>query len=119
MRPVAAGRLAIAADPVAGNRQKQRRDAERLQRRRVDDEPGAEARGRPEDRSAQERNGDEGDEHEVGRSVEDVDLREQRHLKDRGDEENRGAFRDVGCHRFFGINTTSELSVLKFTNGCT
>src|SRR6266576_2979794 len=92
VRAVSAGRLAVAPDPVAGDGQQERGDAEGLQRRRVDDEAGAETGGRAEDRSAEE-----GDRYE-----------------------NRGGFRDVGDHRFFGgNNTTSELSVSKLTNGCT
>ena len=118
MGPVAARRLAVAADPVAGDRQQQRGDAKGLQRRRVDDETRSETGSGAEDRPAEQRHADQGHQHEVGRAVEDVDLREQRHLDDRGDEEHGRPFRDVGDHRFFGISTTSELNVLKFTNGC-
>ena len=53
VRAVAAGRLAVAADPVAGEREQERGDAERPEVRRVDEQPGEEAADRAEDRAAQ------------------------------------------------------------------
>src|SRR5204863_6739489 len=116
--PVAPGRLAVSADPVTGDRQQQRGDPERLQGRGVDDEAHGEPRDRAEDRPAQQRDRDERDEHEVGGAVKDVDLREQRDLDDGRDEEDRGRLGGVSDHRrFFGISTSTELSVLKSANG--
>ena len=115
---VAAGRLAVAADPVAGDRQQQRGDPERLQGRDVDDEADGEPRDRAEDRPSQERDRHQRHEHEVGGAVEDVDLREQRDLHDRRDQQDRGSLGGVGDHRrFFGISTSTELRVLKSAKG--
>ena len=56
VRAVAAGRLAVAADPVPGERQQQRREAERLERRRVDERgPPKNPADGTEERAAQER----------------------------------------------------------------
>ena len=70
---VAAGRLAVAADPVAGDREQQRGDAERPEVRRVDEQPGPEAGDGAEDRAAQQRDAEQRDEQEVRRAAEDVD----------------------------------------------
>ena len=51
------GRLAVAADPVPHQGQEERGHAHRLERRRVDDDPGEEAADRTEDGAAQERDG--------------------------------------------------------------
>src|SRR5437764_2257510 len=56
---VAAGRLAVAADPVAGDSQDERREPERAEVGGVDDEPGAEAAGGAEDGAAQARDADQ------------------------------------------------------------
>src|SRR6476659_5676888 len=69
---VAAGRLAVAADPVAGDRQQQRGDPEGLERRRVDDETRSEAGGGAEDRSAEQRHADQGHQAAVARAVDAV-----------------------------------------------
>ena len=90
VRAVAAGRLAVAADPVARERQHERREAERAERGRVDDEPGEEAADRTDDAAAEQGDRDERDEQHVGHGAEDVDLREDRDLGDRCDEEQGG-----------------------------
>src|SRR5262245_10544163 len=98
MRAVPAGRLAVAADPVAGERQEQRARAERLQVRGVDEEPGVEACDRAEDRASQESDGRKRDEHEVGRAAARLDAREDRALEDHGREEDDAGLQDVGEH---------------------
>ena len=56
----------------------------------------------PEHRAAQERDGDEHHEHEVGHAAEHVHLREDRDLEDRRDEEeHRGLEAVERAHRFF------------------
>ena len=65
---IAPGRLAVASDPEAGEREQERREAERAEAGDVDQEAGPEAGDGAEDRALCERDGDEGDEHEVGRA---------------------------------------------------
>ena len=64
-----------------------------------------------EDRALRERDGDEGDEHEVGRAAEDPDRGHDRHLEDRDDEEEGCGFRDREghgiCGRGFSLARTS------------
>ena len=59
VRPVAARRLAVAADPVADQREQERAEPERLERRRVDDQPGEEPGAGADDRAAQQRDRDD------------------------------------------------------------
>ena len=88
---VAAGGLAVAPDPVAGQRQQQRGEPERLEGRRVDDEAREESGAGSGHGTAQQRDGDERDEQEVGRAAEDLDVREDRDLEDRGEEDEPAA----------------------------
>ena len=60
------------------------------ERGRVDEQPGEEAAHRADDAAAQQRDRDERDEQHVGDGAEDVDLREDRDLDDRRDEEQGG-----------------------------
>jgi len=53
VRPVAAGGLAVAADPVADQRQEERAEPERLERGRVEDQPGEEPGAGAHDRAPQ------------------------------------------------------------------
>ena len=55
VRAVAAGRLPVPADPEAGEREDERREAERAERGGVDDQAGEEAADRAGDAAAQER----------------------------------------------------------------
>ena len=59
--------LAVAAGPVAGEREQERREAERPERRDVDDQAGGEPGDRPGDGAAKQRDRDERDEQDVGR----------------------------------------------------
>ena len=52
VRAVASGRLAVAADPEAGEREQERGEAERAELGDVEQEPGPEAADRAEDRAA-------------------------------------------------------------------
>src|SRR6187401_2384472 len=63
--PAAAGRLAVAPGPVAGEREHDRRRPERAERHHVDEEPAGEARRRAGDRACGERNADDRDEQQV------------------------------------------------------
>ena len=74
MGAVAAGRLAVAADPVAGEREQERGEPERPERRGVDEQPGEEAADGADDRAAEERDRDERDEQEVGHAAEHVEI---------------------------------------------
>ena len=87
MRAVASGRLAVASDPVAGDREDERREPEPAERRGVDEQAGEEPGARADDGSAEQRDGNERHEQHVGDAVEDVYLREDRDLQDRRDEE--------------------------------
>ena len=95
MRAIASGRLAVAPDPVSGDRQHERRQAELAERRGVDEQPGEEAARRTDDRTAEKRDGDERHEQDVRHATEHVHLREDRHLHDRRDEEKRGGLEAV------------------------
>ena len=121
VRAVAAGRLAVAPDPVAGERQHERRQPELAERRRVDEEAGEEAADRADDGAAQERDGDERHEHEIRHAAEHVHLREDRDLKDRRDEEQcRGLEAVDARHRFFvETSAATASSESKLANGWT
>src|SRR5215210_709018 len=122
MAAVTAGRLAVAADPVAGDRQEQRGDAERAQGGRVDEQPGREAGGGAIDRPAKERDRDQGEEDDVGIATQDRDVREDRHLQDRSDEDEHGGLErleQVDRHRLrsFSTSTITDWSESKCTRG--
>ena len=122
MRAVAAGRLAVAPDPVAGEGQDERREAERAERRGVDDEPREEAADGSGDAAAEQRDRDERDEQDVGDGAEDMSLREDRDLGDRCDEEQGGGLDAVAeRHRrgFFGTSTATASSEPRSAKGCT
>ena len=108
VRAVAPGRLAVAADPVAGERQQQRGDAERPEVRGVDEQAAEEAGGRAEDRPAQERDRDERHEQQVGRAADDLDRVQDRDLDDRGDEDDERALSASSAltARPFGTSTS-------------
>ena len=119
---VAAGRLAVAADPVGADGEQERGDAEGLQLRRVHEQPGHEARRRAEERAAQERHAEQRHEQQVRHRARDVDRREERDLDQRGDEEERRRLDDVRGHGSDGVGrrllrTTTESSEPKRTNG--
>ena len=87
---VAAGRLAVAPGPVAGERVEQRRDAERVEREHVDEEAAEEAGDGADDRPAQQRDREQREQEHVGDAAGDVERREQRHLQQGRDEDDRG-----------------------------
>ena len=122
MRAVAARRLAVAADPVAGDRQHERGQPELRERRGVDEQPAEETADRTEERAAQQRDGDERHEQQVGLAAEHARLREDRDLEDRRDEqEHRGLEAVDAGHRLLrsrrGRRPTSSES--KLANGLT
>ena len=121
MPAVAAGRLAVAADPVAGDREHERRQAERAERRRVDDQAREEAAEGADDRAAQQRDGDERHEQKVRHASEDVHLREDRDLEDRRDEEeHRGLDAVEPVHRcLVEISAATASSESSCANGVT
>src|SRR4051794_16377226 len=123
MQAVAARRLAVAPDPVAGDAQEQRRAAERGQVRGVHDETGPEAHRGAHDRAAEQRDAEEGDEQDVRRPAEYVDRVEDRDLQDRHEEDDCSCLGDVeqvhgspwlAC---FGTSTTTDSSDEKSTYG--
>ena len=119
MTPVATGRLAVPADPVAGDRQDERGQPELAERRRVDEQPGEEAADGADDGAAQQRHGHERHEHEVGHAAEHVHLSEDRDLEDRRDEqEHRGLEAVERVHRFFvEMSAVTVSSESKLANG--
>src|SRR5918994_229698 len=108
VRAVATRRLAVAADPVTGHGEQQRRLTEPREVRSVQEEPGREPRGGAPDRTAQERDRDERDEQEVGRAACDLDRADDRRLQHDGDEDEHRGLEDVGAHR------TSTVTVRRF-----
>src|SRR5215203_2825536 len=94
VRAVAAGRLAVAAGPVARQRVEERSHAERVERHYVDEEPCEEAGRRADNRPAQERDREEREQEHVGDAAGDVERREDRDLEQGGDEDDR---RDDGA----------------------
>src|SRR4029450_2777371 len=124
VRAVASRRLAVAPDPEPGEREQERREAERAEPRDVEQQARPEAGDRAEDRALRERDRDEGDEHEVGRAAEDSDLGHDRHLEDRHEEEEDCCFRGGGDHGICGrglwlASTSTYWSDEKSTNGIT
>ena len=121
VRAVAAGGLAVPADPVARDRQHERRETELPERRGVDEQAGEEAADRAGDRAAQQRDCDEHHEQEVGDAAEDVHLREDRDLEDRRDEEeHRGLEAVEDAHRFLvEMSAATASSESKRANGAT
>ena len=112
MPAVASGRLAVAADPVPGDREHQRGEPELSERRRVDDQAGAEAADRADDRAAKQRDGDERHEQQVRHAAEQVDLGEDRDLDDRRDEEDhRGLDAVEHAHGSFGAGFVETSAV--------
>ena len=92
------------------------------ERRGVDEEPGEEAADGAGDAAAEQGDRDERDEQDVGDGAEDVDLREDRDLGDRRDEEQGGGLDAVAeRHRrgFFGTSTATASSEPRFAKGCT
>ena len=122
VRAVASGRLAVAADPEAGEGQEERGEAERAELGDVEHEAGPEARDRAEDRALRERDGDEHHEHEVGRAAEDPDRGDDRHLEDAATKKSAAAFAMCGHHGICGsrlvlTSTITPSSDLKSTDG--
>jgi hypothetical protein len=86
---VAAGRLAVAAGPVAGERVQQRGHAQRVERQHVDQHPAQEACERACHRPARECDPDQDEQQGVGRPAEQVERGEEGGLQDRRDEHER------------------------------
>src|SRR5262249_26324421 len=109
----------VTSGPVTGEREQQGREAEHSEHAGVRDQSRAESGERAEDRAAQKRNRDHRNEQELRPAVHDRDVRQNRDLDDRRDEENRGGFRAVGDdHGFrFGTSAITESSPEKSTYG--
>src|SRR5215212_3700360 len=123
---VAPGRLAVASDPVAGERQQQRGDAEGPEVRGVKQEAGPEAGDRTEDRAPQERDHEQQHEHEVRGAAEHVEGADDRRLDDDGKEEQQRRLERVGEERHGNVGsgvlrfrTSTASSESKSTNGST
>ena len=102
VRAVAGGRLAVAAAPVADERQQQRRDAERPERRRVEQQAGPEAGRRADDRARQERDERDRDEDDVGAAAADLQRREDRELRQERHEDDAACLEQVAGHGSVG-----------------
>jgi hypothetical protein len=94
--PAPAGRLAVAAHPVAGERVEERPDAERVQRGDVDEEAAEETGDRSGDGAAQQAERDDGQEEQVGGAGAEVDRPDERHLQERRDEDEQRDERALG-----------------------
>ena len=122
MRATAARRLAVAARPVAGDRQHERGDAEGVERDDVEQEPAAEAGHGAGDRATQEGDPEQGEQEDVRGAAEDVERGEDRRLQEHGDEDDSGHDRGVGdVHGSTGVGllptrTSTESSDEKSTS---
>src|SRR3954451_23518118 len=121
VRAVAAGGFAVAPDPVAADGEHERRQAERLEVRGVDEQPAEEAARGAEDRAAQQRDGNDRHEQQVRHAAEDVDARQQRNLHDGDEEEQSSRLDDVERVHFrsSGTRIATESSDEKSENGVT
>ena len=121
MSAVAPGRLPVAADPEAREREDERGEPERPERGGVDDQAGEEAAGRAGDAAAQERDRHERHEKQVGRRSEHVDLGEDRDLSHRRHEQQDGDLHAIpGAHLwcfFLGTRTETAWSELRSAKG--
>ena len=116
VRAVSSGRLPITTDPEAGEREDERRQAERRERRGVDDQTGEETPERAGDAAAEERDRDERHEKQVRRRPEHVDLGEIRNLSHRRHEQQDGDLHAIpGTHLWcFLTRTETAWSELRF-----
>ena len=116
--------LAEAPDPVAGQRQEERVQAEDLERGDVEDEAGPEARP-PAPISGPRRSAsdDERDEHEVRVAARHLDLRDEHHLEEHRQRHDAAGLETVGDrHRSRvspPVSTMTCSSASKSTNGVT
>src|SRR5439155_1245543 len=121
-RPVPSCRLAVAADPEAGEREQERGEAERPEPGDIEQQSRPEAREGPEDRSLREGDCDDRDENEIRRAAEDPDRLDDRDLHHDGEEEEPGRFRrgqDHGTARLVGTSTRTTSRDVKSTSGST
>ena len=87
--------LAVATGEVAGAEQDQRRDPERLEQRRVEQQPGGEPAYRADHRAAQQAQRDDHQRNHVRRRPEEAQVGEERDLEhDRDDHDQRDPERD-------------------------
>src|ERR671931_63167 len=120
---LATGRLAVAPDPVARERQQQRREPEHPEVAGVREQAGAEAGDGAEHRAAQQRDAYDRDQQELWTAVEEVDLREDRDLQDHGNEQESRRLGGVGGDhgatgtRLFETSAVTESSEPKLTYG--
>src|SRR5262249_39265459 len=100
----------------------QRGETERAESRRVDEEPREEAAHGADEAPAEQGERDERDQQDVWHGAEDMELREDRDLGDRRDEQQGGGLDAVADgHRccFLGTSTSTEPSDPRFAKGVT
>ena len=119
---VATRRLAVTAGPEAGEREDERRHAERPERDEVDHDAPHEAEDGARNRAAKEREGDHDDEEEIGRAARDHERRHDDDLQQRGDEDRHRCSKP--CRRRHrgrpvGTSTRTASSAPKSTYGST
>jgi hypothetical protein len=122
MRTVAARGLPVTPDPVAGERQHERREAHRAESRGVDEESREEAADGADDAAAQQSERHERDEQQVRHCAEDMELGEDRDLCDRRHEEQDGSLDAVNQAHWFcfvGTSTATASSAPRSAKGCT
>ncbi len=117
----AAGRLAVAARPVAGRRQDDRGRSQHAERHHVDEQSRGESRPRAGDRPCDEADRDHGDEQQVRLRAENPgtsdrgDLQDRRHEHERRDAESDGH----PAVRSAGTRTSTACSEDMSANGST
>src|SRR5436190_8114921 len=123
---VARGRLAVAPDPEASNRQEQRREPQRVEVGDVDEQARAEPGDGAEDRAAEEGDREQHDEQQVGAAAERRVTAEDGHLHEHGDEEEGRSLQGVHQRCFtcwtgfgFGTRTSTDCSDERSANGWT
>src|SRR5712691_128061 len=123
VRPVAAGRLAVAAGPVARECEQERGEAERAEDAGVGKQSRGETGHGAEDRAAEQGDGDERYEQQVRMTAEDVDVRHNRQLDDDHEKEQPSRLAGVGEHhgafgiRLWVISAVTASSEEKSTKG--
>src|SRR3954468_16590741 len=124
MESIACSRLAVAADPEPGHCQEERREAHRAEARDIEQQARAEPGDRTERGTAQERDGEQQDEQEVGRAAKGRPAVQHRDLHEHCDEEQYGCLQRI--HQCFlclttgfGTRTSTDCSDDSPAYGCT
>ncbi len=124
VRPVAAGGLAVAARPVAGQRIEQCRDAERVEGHDVDDQPAEEPCDGSRDCAAEQGDREQREQKHVGGTARNIERRDERHLQERSHEDDCGEDEVVAHYGSSGsgrreTRTRTESSAEKSTSETT